>query len=38
MGPKFLTDEPHAIHAFGVISALSVTGLWLIKFNFLLFF
>lgn len=38
MGPDFLTNGQHAINAFGVISVLSVTGIWLIKFNFLLFF
>lgn len=37
MGLNFFKDGQHAIHAFGVISVLSVTGIWLIKFNFLLF-
>lgn len=37
MGPDFFTTRQHAIRAFGVISVLSVTGIWF-KFNFLLFF
>lgn len=38
MGPDFFIDGQHAIHEFGVISVLSLTGIWIIKFNFLLLF
>lgn len=38
MDPDFFTVGVNAIHTFGVLSILSVAGIWLIKFNFLLFF
>lgn len=38
IGPNFFTNVLHALKAFGVMSILSVIGIWLIKLNFLLFF
>lgn len=38
MGPDFFTNTLHSIKILGVISVLSVSGIWLIKLNFLLFF
>ncbi|KAJ0104203.1 hypothetical protein J7T55_001690 [Diaporthe amygdali] len=38
IGPNFFTSGLHALKAFGVLSVLSVIGIWLIKLNFLLFF
>lgn len=38
IGPNFFTEELHGLKAFGIISVLSLAGIWLIKLNFLLFF
>lgn len=38
MGPDFFTHALHGVRTFGVIMVLSVSGIWLIKLNFLLFF
>lgn len=38
MGPDFLTHAQHGVKTFGIISVISLTGIWLIKLNFLLFF
>lgn len=38
MGPDFPTHALRGVGAYGVILILSVSGIWLIKLNFLLFF
>lgn len=36
--PNFFTGKAHGVHTLGVMSILSITGIWLIKFNCLVFF
>lgn len=38
VGSSFFTDALHGLRAFGTMCLLSITGIWLIKLNFLLFF
>lgn len=38
VGPDFFSDALTGLKAFGTTSVLSLIGIWLIKFNFLLFF
>lgn len=38
VGSNFYSDALHGLKAFGTMCLLSITGIWLIKLNFLLFF
>lgn len=38
VGSDFFSDALHGLKAFGTMCLLSITGIWLIKLNFLLFF